>query len=315
MRTIPAQLLSHYATGRTSICLLIKVKCKDGTILAFTTLDASVTFTDGPDGPIVYSPTNGVRPSEQVWVGDLSVDTAEATGWIQDAGITEAQIRSGIFNFARWWIYEVNYLDLSDGYTLKGSGTTGETRFSDSAWTVELRSKTQQTKQPMVDLYQLPCRVKYGSAPCGKSFEWASTGVESVDAVEPDRIFYLEPNSGLLDPPAYKYGVVKVTSGANTGAEVEVELHEHDSNGIRIELLLPLPYPLTPADTLDIRIDCNKEARDAEGGCLSPLRWGADWVRHHRGFPDIPVADAASVQVPGAQTPFQPGTGNQNPQQ
>jgi uncharacterized phage protein (TIGR02218 family) len=311
VRTIAAQLLSHYATGRTSVCMLVKVKCKDGTIIAFTTLDAAVTFTDGPDGPITYSPTNGVTPSEMVQVGDLSVDTAEATGWISDSGITEQQIRSGIFNFARWWIFEVNYLDLSDGYVLKGSGTTGETRFSDKAWTVELRAKKQQLKQPMVDMYKLPCRVKYGSAACGKTFEWAGTSVESVDADEPDRIFYAEPNSSLLDAPAYNYGVVRVTSGDNAGAEVEVELHSEDSNGIRIELLLPLPYPLAPADTLDIRIDCNKLARDADGGCLSPLRWGADWVRHHRGFPDIPTADGASLQVPGAQTPFQPGTGSQ----
>lgn len=311
MRNIPAQLMSHYETGRTSICLLIKVKCKDGTILSFTTLDAPVTFTDGPDGPITYGPTNGVRPSEMVWAGDLSVDTAEATGWIQDAGITEQQIRAGIFNFARWWIYEVNYLDLADGYCLKGSGTTGETKFSDNAWTVELRSKTQQLKQPMVDLYTLTCRVKYGSAPCGKTLEWASTSVESVDADEPDRIFYIEPNSGLLEAPDYRFGVVRVMSGDNTGAEVEVEVHEDDTNGIRIELLLPLPYPLAPSDLLDIRIDCNKVDQDMVFGCRSELRWGSDWFRHFRGFPDIPVSEQVSIQVPGAQTPSRPTTGDQ----
>ncbi len=301
MRTIPATLLSHYATGRTSVCHLLKVKCKDGTILAFTTLDAPVTFTDGPDGPITYSPSNGIRPSEQVWAADLSVDAAEVTGWVQDTGITEQQIRAGIFNFARWWLYEVDYLDLSAGYVLKGSGTTGETKFGEESWSVELRSKTQQLKQPMVDMQTLTCRVEYGSAPCGKTFEWASTSVDTVDSTEPDRIFTLEPNSSLLDAPAYRFGVVKVTSGDNAGAEVEVELHEEDSGGIRIELLLPLPYQLEPGDTLDIRIDCNKEARDEVHGCKSPLRWGADWTRHHRGFPDIPLADATSLQVPGAQ--------------
>lgn len=279
--------------------MLVKVKCKDGTILAFTTLDAPVTFTDGPDGPIDYMPTNGMRPSEQVWVGDLSVDTAEATGWITDSGITEQQIRAGIFNFARWWVYEVNYLDLDAGYTLKGSGTTGETRFSDKSWTVELRSKTQQLKQPIVDLQTLTCRVAYGSAACGKSLEWSNSTVDTVDAGEPDRIFTMEADSSLLDSPAYELGVVKITSGDNAGAEVEVELHHN----LNIELLLPLPYPLAPGDTLNIRIDCNKVARDTVHGCKSPLRWGSDWGRHHRGYPDIPVGDGGSSQIPGADLP------------
>lgn len=298
MRQIPAQLLSHYSTGRTSVCLLTKVKCKDGTILAFTTLDAPVTFTDGPDGPITYSPTNGFRPSEQVWAADLNVDTAEATGWIHDTGITEQQIRAGLFNFARWWIYEVNYRDLGAGYVLKGSGTTGETRFGDSSWTVELRSKTQQLKQPMVDLQTKTCRVEYGSPPCGKTFEWAQAAVAAPDADEPDRIFTItDEGTGWLDPPAYNYGVIRVLTGDNAGAEVEIELHEAG----QLALLLPLPYPMQPGDQFEARIDCNKIARDDVHGCKSPLRWGAEWTRHHRGFPDIPTADAASLQVPGAQ--------------
>lgn len=305
MRSIPIQLSDHYASGRTSLCMLVKVKCKDGTILAFTTLDALVTFTDGPDGPITYQPTNGMRPSEQVWVGDLSVDTAEATGWIAESGITEQQIRAGIFNFARWWIYEVNYLDLAAGYVLKGAGTTGETRFSDTAWTVELRSKTQQLKQPIADLYTLTGRCKYGSPVCGKELEWTAGVVASVDEDEPDRVLVMAADDDLLDSPAYRYGVVRVTSGDNAGAETEVELHD----GLDLELLLPFAYPLEPGDTFEIRIDCNKEARDTVHGCKSELRWGAQWTRHHRGFPDIPLADAAALQVPGAQTPFIPGTG------
>ena len=50
---------------------------------ALTTLDAALTYTDGPDGPIEYLPDNGVTPSEQVWSASLSVDTAEAVGVAQ----------------------------------------------------------------------------------------------------------------------------------------------------------------------------------------------------------------------------------------
>src|SRR5690606_20046033 len=72
MRTIPLALKGHLEGGRTSLCFLVKMRLKDGTLLSFTTLDEAVTYTDGPDGPITYSPDNGVTPSEQVWSGSMS---------------------------------------------------------------------------------------------------------------------------------------------------------------------------------------------------------------------------------------------------
>lgn len=308
MRNVPIALAGHYATGRTSLCLLTKVKCKDGTILAFTTLDAEVTYTDGPDGPITYSPSNGFSPAEQVWTADLSVDQGAATGWIRDTGITEQQIRAGIFNFARFWVFEVNFLDLSQGHVLKQSGTTGETKFTDNAWTVELRSKTQQLKQPLSDLYSLTCTVAFGSPPCGKTFDWDEATVTSVDPDEPDRLFTVAAGSGWAGDGAYTLGVIRVMTGDNAGAQVEVESHTTDSAGESvIALLLPLPYPLAPGDQIDFREDCSKVWDDADHGCLH--HWGDERPLHFRGHPHIPVEDANSLQIPQAQTPRIPGTG------
>lgn len=309
MRTIPLALKGHLEGGRTSLCFLVKMRLKDGTLLSFTTLDEAVTYTDGPDGPITYSPDNGVTPSEQVWSGSMSVDTADMTGAIRDTGITEQQIRSGIFNHARFWIYRVNYMDLSQGHYIWASGATGETKFDENRWTVELRSKTQQLKQPISESYELTCTVEYGSPPCGKEFEWFDATVETVDGLEPDRVFTVIGDSSWPGDERFVQGVMRVVSGDNTGAEVEVEVQTVDSSGNSIELLLPLPYPLEPGDEVQFRIDCNKQARDAVGGCKSPLRWGPEWVLHHRGFPDIPIADSVSLQFPGGQIRGAPGGG------
>ena len=304
MRSIPIALEAHLATGRTSLCFLLKMRRKDGTILAFTTADIAITYTDGPDGPIEYLPHNGMTPSEQVWSASLAVDTAEAVGIVRDTGITEEQIRAGLFDYVRFWVYRVNYLDLSQGHYIYASGTTGETKFTDNSFSVELRSKSQSLKQPINEAYLLTCTVSYGSAACGKTLEWESFEVDTVDPDEPDRILTIM-GSGLLDSPAYQYGVLHMLTGDNAGAEVEVQLHSGDD----IELLLPLPYPLAPGDEGEIRIDCIKEARDVVHGCKSPLRWGDEWSLHHRGFPDIPVADQGSLLAPGAQTPSVPGSG------
>lgn len=309
MRTIPIQLAASLATGRTSLCFLTKMVLKDGTVLAFTTLDAPVTYADGPDGPLVYAPLRTLSMSQQVNSASLAVDTLVGMGLIQTGGITEQQIRAGIFNHARFWVYRVNFLGLDEGHYIWASGRTGETTFSENGFNVELRSKTQQLKQPISEAYELTCTVEYGSPPCGKEFEWFDAEVDSVDPVEPDRIFTAIGGTDWPGDNRFVQGVVRVISGDNAGAEIEIESQTVDTDGDLIELLLPMPYPLAPGDQLQFRIDCNKRARDAVGGCLSPLRWGSDWVVHHRGFPDIPVADSVSLQFPGAQTNGAPGSG------
>lgn len=305
MRSIPIALAASFASGRTSLCLLTKMRLKDGTILAFTTLDAPLIYTDGPDGPILYSPLRSMAMSELVNSASLAVDNLIASGLIQPTGITEAQIRAGIFSHARFWIYKVNFLDLSQGHFIWASGTTGETQFSKNGFSVELRAKTQQLKQPISETYTLTCPVEFGSPPCGKELEWFDATVETVDGAEPDRVFTVNGDSSWPGGETFRYGVVRILSGNNEGAELEVERHEGDE----IDLLLPLPYALAPSDELEIRIDCNKQARDEVYGCKAPNRWGPDWPDHFRGFPDIPVADAASLQFPGGQTRGAPGSG------
>jgi uncharacterized phage protein (TIGR02218 family) len=124
-----------------------------------------------------------------VWSASLAVDTAEATGVVTDTGITEQQIRAGLFDHARFWVYRVNYLDLSQGHYIWASGSTGETKFTENSFSVEMRSKSQQMKQPISEMYTLTCTVAYGSPPCGKTFDWFDATVDTVDADEPDRIF------------------------------------------------------------------------------------------------------------------------------
>lgn len=305
MRSIPIALAASLASGRTSLCLLTKMRLKDGTILAFTTLDAPLTYTDGPDGPILYSPMNSLAMSEQVNSASLAVDNLIASGLIQSGEITEQQIRAGLFNHARFWIYRVNFLDLSQGHYIWASGTTGETKFSENGFSVEMRAKTQQLKQPISETYTLTCPVEYGSPACGKTFEWYGAAVDTVDGAEPDRVFTVLGETDWPGGSKFTQGVMRVITGDNAGAEIEVEIHD----GNDIELLLPLPYPLDPADEVEFRIDCNKVARDNVRGCSSPDRWGADWPDHHRGFPDIPVADGASLMTPGAQVRAGAGSG------
>lgn len=305
MRSIPIGLAAHFAGRITSVCKLVKMRLKDGSILSFTTADHDITYTDGPDGAIVYPYVNGISPSAFDQSASTSVDNAVLTGIISANGVTEQQIRVGIFNHARFWIYEVNYLDLSQGHYIWASGFTGQTKFSENGFAVEMRSKMQSLRQPISEAFTLTCPVRYGSPACGKEFEWFSAIVDAVDTEEPDRVFTVMADSLWPGGQKFKVGVIRVLTGDNAGAEIEVELHD----GYDFSMLLAFPYPMAVDDEIEVRIDCNKVARDIVYGCKSPDRWDVEWIYHHRGFPDTPIADAASLRFPGAQAPSHPGGG------
>lgn len=307
MRQIPAELADHYAGRITSLARLVKFRLKNGDLVTFSGADHDIRFDDGgPDGELLYPCLNGMSASAFDYSSSLAVDNAVLSGIVRTAGITNQMIRAGYLSHGRWWMYEVNYLALTAGSRrIVGSGFTGQTTFSDREFRVEARSKTQQLKQPISEAYTLTCPVQYGSPACGKTLEWFDAVVDTVDGTEPDRVFTV---TGDVDWPGgqkFKLGVMRVLTGDNAGNEIEVELHDDDE----IELLLNLPYALAEGDELQFRIDCNKQARDEVYGCKSPDRWGADWTDHHRGFPDIPVADEEALKFPGGQIRSGSGSG------
>lgn len=297
MKSIPIALKSHLALDATSWTFLMKVVCKDGTIRGFTVLDESLTYDDG-GGDLVYSADQGFTPERIQVTADLGVDNTDLQGWYSDAGITEARIRAGLFDFARVWVYRVNFMDLSQGHEIVAAGTLGESKYSETGWVTEFRSLSQQLKQPLAQLYSLMCRARFGSKPigtpgasiterkpCNKDIVWAPGAVTAV-GTESDRVF---SDSGRAEADGhYKPGVVEWLTGQNAGAQVEVIAFAAD----QFELLLPTPYPIQVGDTYRVRQDCDKTFAMCKTRHANVLNF--------RGEHLTPVADAASIQTPGA---------------
>lgn len=297
MKNIPIALRNHMALDATSWTLLMKVACKDGTILGFTRLDVNVTYNDG-GGALVYTSDQGFTPERLEAAADLGVDNTDVEGWYALSGVTEARIRAGLFDFAKVWVYRVNFTDLTQGHEIWAAGTLGESKYTGLGWTTEFRSLSQQLKQPLCQLYSLTCRARFGSQyigtpgaefterkPCTKPIVWASGTVTSVGA-ENDRIF---TDTGRPEANGfYKPGVIKWLTGNNAGAQMEVS----DFTADVFQLILPLPYVIQVGDTYQVRQDCDK----SEVMCKA---------RHNnypffRGEPKTPIQDADSIMVPGA---------------
>ena len=291
MKSIPVALQSHLDGDATTLCLLTRIACKDGTVIGFADLDVDIAYDDG-DGTVTYEAENGgLAPQRLQASSDLTVDNTELQGWVSSSGITEAQIRAGLFDYAHVRIYRVNYMDTSQGHEIVATGTAGETVFSANGWKTEFRSLVQQLRQPISKLYSLTCRAKFGDAQCGKSFTWVSGTVTSV-GVETDRLF----DSGVSGADdLYNLGVVEWLTGDNAGGQMEVD----DFGSGEFVLSLAMPYAIQVGDTFRVRKDCNKEWDDASNGCL--FHWAGDRALHFRGEPHIPVADGGASMIPGTE--------------
>lgn len=325
-RTIPIALQDHLDGDATTTCILIRIDPVTPGYPSYgaALLNRDVTYNDGIS-EITYSAIIGGQSSTMQATIDMAVDNSDLAQLMPefDFPISEADIAAGVYDFARYTAYLVNYEDLSQGHTVvpNGYGTLGRITIRDDglSFVEELRGLSQELKQTICARDSLSCRATFGSQPIGSSGSdgdvveereycgidldplWVSATVTSVGP-ESSRTFTASALVAAED--FYALGMVRWTSGANNGREFEVE--ENSAAGV-ISLTFPTGFTIANGDTFDIRQGCNKQARDDERGCK--YHWGAEWPMHFRGEPDIPIGDALANATPGSTT--SPGGGGQ----
>lgn len=287
MKQISPALQAHKAQQATTLCKLMRMERKDGTVLGFTNLDVNVVYDDG-DGSVEYDASQGMLPSTIAMQGALSVENAEVAGLLAnlDTGIDPEDVRAGLYDYAKLRIYEVNYEDLTMGHEWLGAGSLGECTIQDGKIISEYRGLAQPLKQDVCQLYSVTCRAQYGDARCGATLVWQN-GAVTAPGTDPTSEF----DTDLAAPDDYYVpGAIQFLTGKNAGRTLEVIKYESGT----VSLLLPLYYPPQVGDTFRIRIDCPK----TPDACKDPRR--DRWPLYFRGEPLIPVADSQAIQTPGA---------------
>lgn len=316
-RSIPIQMQSALESGATTMCLLMRIDPIGADSFGASMTNKTLVYDDGA-GELTYSAYVGMQPASLLFTNDLSVDNSDFQGLLPefDFPINEADIQAGVYDDARFTLYLVNYTDLSTAsHIVIDYGTLGKMRTKDglSFWE-ELRGLSQKLKQTICARDSLTCRARLGSQPIGTgggvyeereycgidlSGYWES-GTVLAPGAEPHYSFTttmpLVEESGASITDYYAPGMVRWLTGRNTGKEQEIEANTSTS----ISLAFRTPFPVEAGDTFEYRRDCNKFARDASKGC--PSHWGAEWVSHFRGEPDIPIGDAIANTVPGGTT-------------
>ena len=314
-RFVPPDLKAHLQGASTTTTLLLRIApaMPGFSIYGVTLLDRDVEYDDG-SGAVVYRAAVGMTSSTVVGYSDLTTDQAEAEHLLPEFDIpelTEEGIRAGAYDFAEYHLYLVNYEDLSQGHVTLKRGKIGRVTLRDDglSFVNELRDLSAELKQSICTKDSLSCRAIFGSQPEGSSVpgpqvthDWC--GFDATSLLVADEVSsvglentltftvagtFVEPAGGLVP------GIVKFTTGANAGRTYEIA---DNTDAGEITLAIEADYPIAVGDELEYRVDCSKWARDDAKGCRH--FFGADWILHFRGEPDIPIGDESAMFTPGA---------------
>lgn len=314
-RFVPPDLKTHLQGSATTTTLLLKIIPATPGFSAYgvTLLDRDVAYDDGA-GEVVYRAAVGMTPSAIMGHSDLSTDQAEAEHLLPEFDIPELSeegIRAGAYDFAEYRLYLVNYENLAQGHAELKRGKIGRVtlRADGLSFVNELRDLSAELKQTLCTKDSLSCRAIFGSQPEGSStpgpqvtHDWC--GFDATSLLVEDSVASVGLESTLTFTLAGTFveaagalvpGIVKFKTGANAGRTYEIA---DNTSGGEITLAIEADYPIAVGDELEYRVDCSKWARDDAKGCRK--HFGADWILHFRGEPDIPIGDESAMFTPGA---------------
>lgn len=309
MRVIPLALQQHKEGAATTLAYILRFESKSGKVIGFTTLDQNLTYNDGR-GDVEYLAPIGFQPAAVYESLGFEVGNTEQESLLvpeYEVQINEYEVNAGEWDYATFDMYEVNFMDLTQGHWVVQHGTVGKIESKDGLRLFgELRGLTAYLKKTIVEVDSRSCRAVFGSQagdpgirfPCGFDAEslW-ETG--TVDAVGIESFYTFEDHSLPSDALAdghYVPGLVEFLTGDNAGRNMEVDTYTGATG--QFVLRHPLAYAIQVGDTYRRRRDCNKFFGDTSKGCA--FWWGADRGLHFRGEPYIPVADIGQLSTPGA---------------
>lgn len=281
MKTLTPELAAHYASGSTTVATALHIERKDGQVYAFTSGDQDAEI----DGD-TYLSAPGLDISSLSSQAGFSVDNLELTVFPDEELLTRDSFVAGLWQGARFLLFEYNWADISMGRNVLKRGWLGESRLQAEAVVVELRSLRQALQQQVGNQTTQTCRYRLGDARCG--VDLVPLTHVGVVASSPDR--YTITGLSASDD-YYTEGTVSFSTGRNAG--VARKVRKFTSNVF--ELATPLPLPAEIGDQFTAVGGCQKRLQDCRDRFSNVLNFG--------GEPHLPGIDALTAYpIPGEST-------------
>ena len=266
----------------------------DGQVFAFTSLDRPLTFRG-----VVHSPCNSLSATATEQSTTIGANgNMELLGIISDAGISEQELYNGLFDFAKFEIWNVPWLNHGGETPFRlMAGTTGTMSHGTEGFSFEVLTGSANLRQRgLMENFTASCRYGFGSARDARcpvnlaaitvTGSATSTAVPAASNTATRRI--LIDSTRAETAGHFDLGILTFTGGANAGASSEIKRFEA---GVFV-LWSPLLFPVEVGDTYSATPGCNKSPADH-------MRFNADMV-DYGGFPDVPGSDSIN-QFPDAK--------------
>jgi uncharacterized phage protein (TIGR02218 family) len=273
MKPLSVALKNHYALGTTTLTTCWKATLTNGAVVASTSLDQDIVFAG-----VTYLSTSSYRASNVESSLELNPDNMELEGFLASPQIAEADIYSGLWDYAAIEIFEINYRDLSMGRNVLRMGTLGQVKAGRSTFNAEMRGLMQAHTRSIVRLTTKVCTAELGDARCTKALS-PLTVTGAVDSVSVNRVIFSASRTEAAN--WFTAGKLTFTSGLNNGLSMEVK----QSALGEITLHEAMPYAIAAGDTYSIYAGCTKRfLEDCKGKHNNAINF--------RGFPHLPGNDA-----------------------
>ncbi|HEY7644693.1 MAG TPA: DUF2163 domain-containing protein [Hyphomicrobiales bacterium] len=274
MKTLPPGLQAHLSSGATTLAWCWRVMRADGAVYGFTDHDRDIAFD-----ATSFEAASGFTGTDIRQSLGLSVDNLDVSGALQSDRLSEADLAAGLFDDARIEIWRVNWVE-PEQRGLMMSGSIGEVRRGETAFTAELRSLAHRLGQARGRSYQYACDATLGDARCGVDLgDPAYSGTGAVTAASAAYLFTASGLDAFADG-WFAGGLLSWTAGANAGRAMEVKRFARTGALAEIELWRSMASGIAPGDAFTVTAGCDKTFP----ACKAKFANGVNF----RGFPHIP---------------------------
>jgi len=277
MRDINPLLQSKLDSGATTLCKCWLVERADGQAIGFTDHDLDVSF----DG-VVFQAGTGLDAAAIESSTGLSVDNTQAVGALSAVGLTEDDIRAGLYDRAAVRLWLVDWTDPSLRVLLF-RGFLGEIERGEAAFEVELRGLSEVLNKPVGRSYVRDCDRLLGDHKCGVDLSKPGLSVfAQVADVRDNRTIFA---SGIAEFAAgwFAFGTLQWLAGTNKGLISKVKFDKIKGADRVVEIWEEAPHLISPGDQFKLVAGCDKTAETCR------LKFSN--FANFRGFPQMPGED------------------------
>lgn len=277
MHALSQTFRARLATGATTLACCWRIERRDGLVRGFTEHDGDLAFEG-----VVYRASTGLKADSARSSVDGG-DRAEVLGVLDDAGIDEAGLESGLWDGARVDIWRVDWTDPQERVHV-GAGRIGAIERRGAAFTAFLGGLDAPFDRAFGRVFSRFCDANVGDGRCGVTLAVAAfRGMSAVASVTGERAFFASGLTGF-EAAWFTRGRL-VWSG---GAVSEVMRHSRFGDQVSFELT-EATSALQAGAAFTVTAGCDKRLET----CRAKFANAAAF----RGFPHMPGADAMLASV------------------